>query len=441
MLACSERLTERHLLSLRQRYAVNMFNWVRKPFIMVEYAHAMGNSVGNFKEYWDVIHAHPSLQGGFIWDWVDQGIAQRPEMHISSSVESAAAQPAHPGLSSAWAARVPQTYLYGGDFEPFPAGAKPVLSDANFCVNGLMRPDRQPNPAAWEVKKLYQPVSIEAVQQVQWNGTPKLKILNRHLFIDLSYLDASWTLSIDGSTHAQGALSVGATPPLGALELPVPVDARAACEESAIFMCVLTVSMKRKVASALLPEGHEEAWEEFAWPWRRPAPVVSPPLAPAAPLSHVDDGSSVTISGVGFKVAFAKVPCGRLTNWEVNGSELLHQPITPSFWRPPTDNDHGVGMPARHREWLEMQTILSGRSSASLETSSTLTVLEQSIKWCTDIELRTISLHTCASSAFTQMDAAARSERADLTTQLSPETPLPSASQVLHSHGEWRHPR
>jgi len=125
-----------------------------KPYIMIEYAHAMGNSVGNFVDYWDLIRKYPTLQGGFIWDWVDQGLALQSEtMHVRAEVASPmdnATQQLTP-LETHWLSRVPTTFLYGGDFERFPQSNQNVPSDSNFCVNGLVRPDRQPSPALLEV--------------------------------------------------------------------------------------------------------------------------------------------------------------------------------------------------------------------------------------------------------------------------------------------------
>ena len=124
-----------------------------RPFIMCEYAHAMGNSPGNLKEYWEVIEAHPRLRGGFIWDWVDQGIQQVTED------------------GKEW-------YAYGGDF-----GDEP--SSFSFCCNGIVFPDRSLHPAMWEVKKVYQPVRVEAVDLL----AGKVAVTNRYFFSDLSGLD------------------------------------------------------------------------------------------------------------------------------------------------------------------------------------------------------------------------------------------------------------
>ena len=132
-----------------------------KPFLLVEYAHAMGNSVGNLADYWAVIDAHPQLQGGFIWDWVDQAMLATDE-------------------------RGREYWAYGGDFGP--AGMR---NDGNFLVNGLVSADRKLHPHAWEVKKVYEPVGISladvgmATRDASWSriGGP---------FTDLSDLEGTW---------------------------------------------------------------------------------------------------------------------------------------------------------------------------------------------------------------------------------------------------------
>jgi len=130
-----------------------------RPFIMCEYAHAMGNSPGNLKEYWEVIEAHPRLRGGFIWDWVDQGISQ-----VTSDGKE-------------W-------YAYGGDF-----GDEP--NSLSFCCNGIIFPDRSLHPAMWEVKKVYQPVRVESVDLL----SGEVAVLNRYFFSNISGLELSWKLT------------------------------------------------------------------------------------------------------------------------------------------------------------------------------------------------------------------------------------------------------
>jgi hypothetical protein len=158
-----------------------------RPFIMCVYAHAMGNGPGNLKEYWEVIEQYPRLRGGFIWDWVDQGILRHTED------------------GEPW-------YAYGGDF-----GDEP--SSFSFCINGIVFPDRSLHPAMWEVKKVYQPVAIEAVDLNQ--GI--VRVRNRYFHSDLSGLKIAWKLSADHEVLQAGVLSPLRTPPGQSEEIVVPL--------------------------------------------------------------------------------------------------------------------------------------------------------------------------------------------------------------------------
>ncbi len=157
-----------------------------RPFFMCEYAHAMGNGPGNLKEYWDVMRTYPRLMGGCVWEWVDHSIRQK-------TLE---------GLE--W-------FAYGGDF-----GDEP--NDGNFCIDGLNFPDRIPYPGLFELKKVLEPVKVEAVDL----NAGKIKITNRLAFCDLSYLDGTWSLSIDGTLIDQGKLPLLAIKPGMTLEFTLP---------------------------------------------------------------------------------------------------------------------------------------------------------------------------------------------------------------------------
>ena len=136
-----------------------------RPLIMCEYSHAMGNSNGSLKDYWDAIESHQGLQGGFIWDWVDQGL----------TLLDAHGTP---------------YYGFGGDFGDHP-------NDANFCINGLVWPDRKPHPAMWEWRKLAQPVRVEAVNPARG----RFRVVNKQDFSDLSWLAGSFEVSVERVTN------------------------------------------------------------------------------------------------------------------------------------------------------------------------------------------------------------------------------------------------
>ncbi|MDE5840604.1 MAG: DUF4981 domain-containing protein, partial [Muribaculaceae bacterium] len=143
-----------------------------KPLIQCEYAHAMGNSMGGFKEYWELIRKYPSLQGGFIWDFVDQGIRMKDENGV-------------------------EYFAYGGDFNDYDA------SDNNFCINGVVSPDRVPNPHADEVRYFYQNVWTTPADI----KSGKVNVYNENFFRDLSDLSLDWTLLHDGKPVRKGTIS------------------------------------------------------------------------------------------------------------------------------------------------------------------------------------------------------------------------------------------
>ena len=188
------------------------------PLIMVEYAHAMGNTLGAFKEYWDVIYKYGVLQGGFIWDWVDQGVeTQKNGQKI-------------------WA--------YGGDF-----GAKGTPSDYNFCINGLVQPDRTPSPHLFEAKKVMQPVTFRADVEA---GT--IEVQNRFDFLSLEHLSFSWQITLNGSVLESGQLPSLQTQAHRTEEIPMP---KFSVLEEAFGEYHLTVSASMRESVHCLPQGME----------------------------------------------------------------------------------------------------------------------------------------------------------------------------------------
>ena len=206
-----------------------------RPFIMCEYAHSMGNSPGNFKEYWDIIEAYPRLRGGFVWDWVDQGIARKTED------------------GRTW-------FAYGGDY-----GDQP--SDFSFCCNGLIFPDRRPHPALWEMKKVYQPVAVKAVDLTEG----RVQVVNKHFFSDLSYLEPSWQVMADGKVLAEGVLAPLTTPAGQSEEIVLPLPR---IKPGAGTEYWLQVKFVLGADTAWAPKGHEVAWDQFRLPVHAPAQPV-----------------------------------------------------------------------------------------------------------------------------------------------------------------------
>ena len=283
---------------------------VEKPFLLVEYAHAMGNSVGNLADYWAVIDAHPQLQGGFIWDWVDQAMRATDE-------------------------RGREYWAYGGDFGP--AGMR---NDGNFLVNGLVSADRQPHPHAWEVKKVYEPVGISWV-----DGNPRrIVVENRRSFTDLSDLDGTWEYVVDGIPADVGTLAPLSTPPGGRDTLSL--DGVPMIRHGEAVEVVLNVILRTREDVPLLPAGHIVAWEQHHhWQVRRRAGPL-----PGGPLRTQETPDAIQVSGDDFTLRFDR-GTGTLASMRLDGRQLLLSGPAPNFWRAPTDNDYGSGMPVRSGVW------------------------------------------------------------------------------------------
>jgi len=295
-------------LATLERYAQSDAD---RPLIMCEYAHAMGNSTGNLQEYWDVIKRYPKLQGGFIWDWVDQGL-----------------------LEHDWNGR--PYWTYGGDYGP-----PGVPSDGSFNDNGLVGPDRVPHPGLSEVKKVYQYVNFLPLDL----AAGRVLVRNEYAFTDLNDFDLHWQITGDGVPLDSGVVSAPAGAP-GAVDtvrltyrLPAPQSGRE---------YFLNLSLRRRAALGLVPVGHEVATEQFVLPVAAPASRVASSSLPALQLAQAD--SSATVTGRDFAVRF-DLRRGELASLRFRGTELIQRAPQPYLWRPATDNDWGNGLPRRARAW------------------------------------------------------------------------------------------
>ena len=289
-----------------------------RPVMTSEYAHSMGNALGNFKEYWDEIYSNPRMLGGFIWDWVDQGIYKElPDGRIMVA--------------------------YGGDF-----GDKPNLKA--FCFNGLLMSDRETTPKYWEVKKVYAPVQL-AVN----NG--QLIVTNRNHHIDLSQYRCLWTLTIDGKQKEQGEITLPKVAPGESETITLPAfrslsDKKALNRKgnnsnstNTLSDCLLKVSIVLKSDALWAKAGHEVTWEQFCL---QQGELLSADLINKGALQVKEDDKSLSVSGRGFSVQWEKKAVGSITSLMYNGKEILTQnhfpvqPVTQAF-RAPTDNDKSFG--------------------------------------------------------------------------------------------------
>lgn len=275
-----------------------------RPLIMCEYAHAMGNAVGNLKEYWDAIEQYKHLQGGSIWDWVDQGFRKKT-------------------------ADGKEYWAYGGDF-----GDEP--NDGNFCINGLVFPDRRISPKLWEVKKVYQPIGIEAKDTT----SGKIKIHNKHFFTNLKEFDVKWILSEDGRVIQKGRLKPLDIAPQDSLLVRVPVR-RPILSQGAEYW--LRVSFRQREDTSWAKRGHEVAWEQFKATYDVPdKPSMN--VRKMAELTLSESDSFVTIKGRDFNVIFSRI-AGGITSLVYgdkavikNAQDDIKGPVLNAF-RAPTDNN------------------------------------------------------------------------------------------------------
>jgi len=283
-----------------------------RPMFLIEYAHAMGNSVGNLQEYWTIFESHRQMQGGFIWDWVDQGLRKK----------GAGGKP---------------FWIYGGDF-----GDKP--NDDNFCTNGLVFPDRTPHPSLAEVKKVYQFIKVEPVDL----KTGRVRIHNKYLFRDLSFVDGTWELAENGVVIQRGRLRTLAIPPGQSQEISLGVRPPRLAPGAEYFLKVIFALASH---TAWAPKGQIIAWDQYQMPYN--APPVSAPNSTTFPVLRLTESAdSFTVSGTRFTIRFGK-KSGALEAYELGGRRLITGALVPNFWRPPTDNDRGNRMPERLRMWRD----------------------------------------------------------------------------------------
>lgn len=290
-----------------------------RPLIQCEYAHAMGNSQGGFKEYWDLVRKYPSYQGGFIWDFVDQSC------HWTNAE----------GIG---------IYGYGGDFNRYDA------SDNNFQDNGVIGPDRQFNPHAYEVRHIYQ--SIWA--SVSADGIDRISVYNENFFKDLSDCYLEWQVLADGKTMQTGVVWDIDVAPQTSADVRLPMDC-SQIENGKEWL--LNLSFKLKKSENLLPAGYEVAYNQLTLsPYNFPALEMKNPvqanIKPVEAEIVESDATYLIVRNSDFLIDFSRTS-GFITYYEVDGKAMLQRGsvIKPNFWRAPTDNDFGAKLHERYAIW------------------------------------------------------------------------------------------
>jgi len=302
-----------------ERYCESTKPEDQKPLIQCEYAHAMGNSQGGFKEYWDLIRKYPKYQGGFIWDYVDQSLRK-----VGKNGK--------------------QIWAYGGDYNRYD------YSDNNFLDNGLISPDRVPNPHMDEVRYYYQniwttPVDLDKGQ---------VEVYNENFFVGLGNYSLFWELQEDGVVMQAGTMEDLDVEPQQKKVITLPYNLAGYQSKGELL---LNVYFKQRSARDLLPAGYvvakaqmpiQEAKFEavaIAQPKNTNTVVVTPVVAD-------NDRQWLIIKGEDFRIEFSRWN-GYLSLYDVGGMSMLKEEgqLTPNFWRASTDNDFGAGLQHRYRIW------------------------------------------------------------------------------------------
>jgi len=291
-----------------------------RPLILCEYSHAMGNSNGNLKEYWEVIEKYDQLQGGSIWDWVDQGLLVR-----NSTGQN--------------------YYAYGGDFGP-----EDVPSDSNFCINGLVGPGREPHPALEEVKKVYQYIKFEALSTDPGN----IRITNLYDFLNLADFKISWELTGNGKSLASGSITEPDIAPGESEDYLLPLPAIEPLPGVEYFLDLSATRLYN-----LILEGNVVATGQIKLPYY----TETEPEPPEGMLEVVwnNERTRVHITGIGIDIEFDTLT-GRLERYRYNSLAVLERGPLPNFWRAPIDNDFGNGLNKRSELWKHASLERSVRS-------------------------------------------------------------------------------
>lgn len=280
----------------------------KRPIVLTEYAHMMGNSGGNFAEYWEVMERYPRYAGAFIWDWVDQGLRKKT-------------------------GREEEFWAYGGDFGDYP-------NDFNSCFDGMVSADREPQPELVEVKKVQQWVRFST----QDAAAGKLRISNQYNFQDLSGFDLRWRLEGDGKQLQEGRQPAPQIAAGEAETISLPVQMPQAGEYGELF---LTVELVQREKTAWAPAGHVVAWEQFAVPYEgRTEDAAAAPKA--VTFERGDDRISVR---VGSTTYVFDTHSGELRQIIAAGERLLARPLAPNFWRALNDNEAGGGIDGNAYLW------------------------------------------------------------------------------------------
>lgn len=288
---------------------------IYRPLILCEYSHAMGNSSGNIKEYWETIRAHRALQGGFIWDWVDQGILTHDENGN-------------------------KYYAYGGDFN-----AKHYPHQENFCMNGLIWPDRTPGPQLFEVKKVYQNIHFQKKDLEKGVIT----VTNEYAFTNLNDYQFRWELFKNGIKTDEGEFSMTLAPLSNKdIQLNLPQLDIKAGEEYLLNLYAITTK-----STDLVPTGHLSAYDQLTFDNNNYFAAGTSDKSYAKP-SFTKKNNKIEVKAGDVVAVFDASNNYRssgLMSYQKGGREVLKQSVKPNFWRAPIDNDFGADIQRKLSVW------------------------------------------------------------------------------------------
>lgn len=310
-----------------------------RPVAPSEYAHAMGNSTGNLWDQWQAIYKYPNLQGGYIWDWVDQGLDAVDEngRHY---------------------------WTYGGDY-----GVN-APSDGNFLCNGIVNPDRTPHPAMAEVKYVHQNVAFEPVDL----SAGKFLVKNRFYFTNLQKYVISYTVTANSKVIKRGKMSLDVAPQ-ETKEITIPFGKLTAKPGTEYFVNFTVTTTKEEFP---VPAGYDIATEQFRLPIE---PLQRTFALGGSPLKVQTEGDELIVSSSKVRFVFNK-KSGIVTSYQVNGTEYFKDGfgIQPNFWRGPTDNDYGNGMPLRLQVWKQSSKDFKVTADANMDGKSAVIQADYQLK-------------------------------------------------------------
>ncbi|WHX26134.1 glycoside hydrolase family 2 TIM barrel-domain containing protein [Virgibacillus halodenitrificans] len=272
----------------------------KKPHILSEYAHAMGNGPGELKDYWETFYKYDRLQGGFVWEWADHGLRKTNESGQ-------------------------EFFAYGGDFGDAP-------NDYNFVIDGLVKPDRTPSPGYYEHKKVLEPVRVDSVDLKHG----KVAIKNLYDFISLNHLTLVWTIEADGQALQSGSCVLENIHAGQVQEIELDYVLPAVGEPHTDYW--LNISFKLKKDTLWATSGYEIAWEQFQLPVRNKDCTIKKQMN-MSPLAVEETKHNLVIRNNDIKLVFDTV-WGTITHWEYQGILLIQEGPKLQLWRAMTDNDH-----------------------------------------------------------------------------------------------------